>query len=123
MLILVHRLFKRMTGLFLGSVSRMNPLMPCNDLNEMRTTSMRRKSAPRDETTNRFVYFASVLSGSFPSLDLRFNLESDSHTLRYYAAGTSPEVFQVDLNYVNDLETLVHEAIFNVKEIAQLFDS
>ncbi len=71
---------------------------------------------------NRFVAFATKLCLQFPELDLRFNLKGGTTRVRYLAAGTSPEIFEVDLGRV-DLETTLQEAILNIKQIAQLFDA
>jgi hypothetical protein len=83
---------------------------------------MRTHSAYRANITKQFVYFASRLSCSFPDLDLRFNLQGGTNRLRYTIPAVSSRVFELTLGKQN-IETLVHEATFEIKEITQRFDA
>ena len=77
---------------------------------------------PQPEIRQQFISIASELSNIFPDLDLRFNLQGGSNRLRYVAAAISSEVHELELG---DLETqeLIFEAIFTLKEVAQLYDA
>ncbi len=75
-----------------------------------------------DAITELFKQFANELHTSFPQLDLRFNLKGGTSTLRYFMPDTSEQVFEANLNE-QSLEELLHQAIFNVKELARLFDA
>jgi len=70
----------------------------------------------------QFVYIANELSTRFPDLDLRFNLQNGTNTLRFMAAAISRDVVELDLG---DHETidLLNAAILQIKEIAQIFDA
>jgi len=80
------------------------------------------------QTTNsgsvkgQFVFIANELSSRFPDLDLRFNLQNGTNTLRFMAAAISRDVVELDLG---DHETtdLLNAAILQIKEIAQIFDA
>lgn len=72
--------------------------------------------------TDQFVAVASALNNHFPQLDLRFNLLSGSNVLRYQVASVSRKIFELELG-TKSTKQLVHEAIFNLKEVARLFDA
>ena len=74
------------------------------------------------EIRERFVHVANELNTRFPDLDLRFNLQSESSLLRFMAAAVSPDVVELDLAEAS-IEDLVYAAVFQVKEIAQIFDA
>ena len=76
----------------------------------------------RDDITEQFIDIAQQVSLEFPELDLRFSLQSDSNILRYSAADVSQEVFELELG-LEETTNLVYEAIFKVKQVAQLFDA
>ena len=74
------------------------------------------------EIKERFLSIANELNTRFPDLDLRFNLQSESTLLRFMAAAVSPDVVELDLSDAT-VEDLIYAAIFQVKEIAQLYDA
>ena len=74
------------------------------------------------EIRERFVHVANELNFRFPDLDLRFNLQSDSSLLRFMAAAVSADVVELDLAEAT-VEELVYAAVFQVKEIAQIYDA
>lgn len=76
-----------------------------------------------DPLTRQFVHFANCLSAYFPDLDLRFNLQDDSKTLRYQIPELTADVFELDLDPAQSIEELIHEAAFTIKELAQRFDA
>ncbi len=76
-----------------------------------------------DQLTRQFIHFASRLSAYFPELDLRFNLQDGTNTLRYRIPDLSKDVFELDLDPALSIEQLLHEAAFTIKEIAQRFDA
>lgn len=71
---------------------------------------------------HRFVCFARELTNVFPDLDLRFNLQGGTTKLRYLAADLSPEIFEADIA-AQKIDTVIGEAILNIKQIARLFDA
>ena len=70
----------------------------------------------------QFVKLANELNYRFPDLDLRFNLKSGSNQVRYVAAAVSSKVHSISLDDRSPGEML-HQAIFNIKEIARLYDA
>lgn len=83
---------------------------------------MRPASASRDKITKQFIYFASKVSAFFPDLDVRFNLQGGSNTLRYTIPAVTDEVFELTLGRER-IESLIHEAAFAIKELTQRFDA
>ncbi|MCB0361001.1 MAG: hypothetical protein KDD44_15235 [Bdellovibrionales bacterium] len=77
---------------------------------------------PNSEIRRQFISIASELSIQFPDLDLRFNLQSGSNRLRYVAAAVSTEVHEMTLGEIETRE-LIYEAIFTLKELAQMYDA
>lgn len=78
----------------------------------------------RSEVRNiekRFVRIANDLSAHFPELDLRFNWKRGSRRARFIAPEVTDEVFEMNIG-VDDIERLLQEAIFTIKEVAKRFD-
>ncbi len=76
------------------------------------------------ENTNikkTFVYLAGELSSRFPELDLRFNLQTGTDRFRVIAAAVSNTVIELPIAK-HECQDLLHAAIFELKELAQLFD-
>jgi len=80
------------------------------------------QSANSGSVKGQFVFIANELASRFPDLDLRFNLQNGTNTLRFMAAAISRDVVELDLG---DHETtdLLNAAILQIKEIAQIFDA
>jgi hypothetical protein len=76
----------------------------------------------REKLTGQFIDFATKLSGYFPELDLRFNLQNGSKTVRFTLPGHTNRVFEAELGQ-NELDSLVYEAAFAVKEMVRKFDA
>lgn len=76
----------------------------------------------QQDLTNQFIYFASKVSGYFPDLDLRFNLQNGSNLIRYTAPKVSKKVFELALG-AESVEELVHSATFALKEATRRFDA
>ncbi len=76
----------------------------------------------RKQTNDKFIFFANELLFRFPDLDLRFNLSYDANAIRYKAAAISGEMFEMPLADLDPVE-MVHEAVFNIKQLASLFDA
>lgn len=74
-----------------------------------------------DPVTSRFVTLATQISNFFPELDLRFNLQHGSTTLRYMIAGLSDDVYELEFD-TNDIHPTVHEAVFAIKQLIGRFD-
>ena len=74
------------------------------------------------EIKERFLFLATNLHAQFPALDLRFNMAGDSTCLRFVAAAVCPDIVEIDLAEASP-EELLYAAVFQVKEIAQLFDA
>lgn len=70
----------------------------------------------------QFVYLATELSNRFPDLDLRFNLQNDTATLRFVAAAVSTDVIELDLGE-HETTDLLNAAILQIKEMARIFDA
>lgn len=70
----------------------------------------------------QFVFLAQELSNRFPDLDLRFNLQNDSSTLRFIIAAISRDVVELDLGEY-ETSDLLNAAILQIKEMAQIFDA
>ncbi|MFN8392225.1 MAG: hypothetical protein U0136_18175 [Bdellovibrionota bacterium] len=83
---------------------------------------MRTGSSAKAKITKEFIYFASTLSSSFPDLDLRFNLQNGTNRLRYTIPAVSSKVFELQLGQ-DEIDSLVHEATFEIKEITRRFDA
>jgi len=75
----------------------------------------------QDQIEDQFVNVASQLNDHFPDLDLRFSLREGSNRLRYQIADISRKNYELELGRTNTRQ-IVHEAIFNIKQMAQLFD-
>jgi hypothetical protein len=69
-----------------------------------------------------FMEIAIQLENIFPELDLRFNLQQNSKQIRYKVAAVSSDIFVLDLDKASKDEVL-HEAIFTIKHVAQIFDA
>jgi hypothetical protein len=82
---------------------------------------MPRNMINRSELREEFIYIANELTGRFPDLDLRFNLRNGSKRCRLVMPTVTSHVVELSLGRGNP-EALLHEAIFAVKELAQLFD-
>lgn len=72
--------------------------------------------------SKQFVYLASELSTKFPQLDLRFNYQSESGLFRIMAAACSREIYEFPLGE-GSTDDVLYEAIFLIKEVAQIFDA
>ena len=78
-------------------------------------------SVQRQHLTKQFVHFASQVSSFFPELDLRFNLQGNSSTVRYSIPDICQDVFEVTLS--GSLVEHIHEAAFAIKEATGRFDA
>lgn len=76
----------------------------------------------RKEINKRFIFVAHELINKFPNLDLRFNLKMGTKSLRYKAAAVSGDIFELPLEERRP-EEILYDAIFNIKQIAELFDA
>lgn len=74
-----------------------------------------------DPVTSKFVTLATQISGFFPELDLRFNLQHGSSRLRYMIAGLSDEVYELEFDTI-DIGPTLHEAVFTIKQLLGRFD-
>ncbi len=74
------------------------------------------------EVKERFLFVANELHSQFPNLDLRFNLREGSSQLRFMIGAVSPDVVEIDLDEAS-VEEIIYAAIFQVKELAQIFDA
>jgi hypothetical protein len=72
--------------------------------------------------TDQFVSVATQVSTSFPEIDLRFSHEEGSDNFQMVAPSISEDVFEFPLGVCSTKE-LIHETIFAIKEIAQLYDA
>jgi hypothetical protein len=81
-----------------------------------------KKHSAKTAQQQQFVNIASRVSYFFPELDLRFNFTPESKTIRYIAPELSEEPFHASLLTTN-AETIINEAILNIKELAQMFDA
>ena len=79
------------------------------------------ETGPDVSVQDQFIEVARQLSGQFPELDLRFNLEDGSPILRFMMPEFTAEVFELELGAL-ETSHLVCEAMFTIKEIARLFD-
>jgi len=70
----------------------------------------------------QFVFLATELANRFPELDLRFNLQNESSTLRFVAAAVSKDVVELDLGE-HETGDLLNAAILQIKEMARIFDA
>ena len=78
--------------------------------------------AGAEKIHDRFVRISSEIANSFPSLDLRFSMRSDSSKLRFWAEGVSARVFELDLSKA-DSRAAVYQAVLAIKEAARLYDA
>ncbi len=69
-----------------------------------------------------FLFIINELLLRFPDLDLRFNLSHNSNLIRYKVASISQDTFESNISNSKIEETL-YEAIFNIKELASLYDA
>ena len=76
----------------------------------------------REKITKQFIDLASKLSANFPDLDLRFNLQGNTNKIRYTVPTVSSKVFELTLGRSN-VDKLVYEATFEIKELTQRFDA
>ena len=74
------------------------------------------------EVKERFLFVANELHMQFPDLDLRFNLREGSSQLRFMVGAVSPDIVEIDLDE-SSVEEIIYAAIFQVKELAQIFDA
>jgi hypothetical protein len=72
-------------------------------------------------THPEFISVASELMSRFPELDLRFNFQNGSNRLRFMVASVSRDIIELDLD-THDADDVLHAAIFEIKERAQIFD-
>jgi len=70
---------------------------------------------------DQFIFLAQELSNRFPTLDLRFTLQSGTQKLRFMVASISREIIEMSMIDNSPLDVL-YAAIFEIKERAQLFD-
>lgn len=70
----------------------------------------------------QFCIVARELCNRFPNLELWFNLEEGTSTMRYGAETISPEVLELKLG-LDSAEVLCTQAIFSLKVLARMFDS
>jgi len=78
-----------------------------------------------DEEINLREKFDSVireLDIRFPELDLRFNFQSGSNSMRFYIADIDSDVMELDLRSVS-AQAILNEATFCVKQTVRKFDA
>lgn len=71
----------------------------------------------------RFIFLATELTQLFPALDLRFNLRSGTSNCRVFAGALSCRIVELDLERDDNPEELLHDAIWEIKRLAGLFDA
>ncbi|MCB0324682.1 MAG: hypothetical protein KDD69_13965 [Bdellovibrionales bacterium] len=69
----------------------------------------------------KFVAVARQLSEQFPTLDLRFNHVDDESSMRCVLPDIEEGVLELDLS--SETQTLLHQAILEIKALARLFDA
>lgn len=73
------------------------------------------------DSEQRFVFVATELQRAFPDLELHFNHLDGTTTARCIIPELSDEILEIPLES-EELSLTLHEAIFAIKVLAQLFD-
>lgn len=76
----------------------------------------------QQERTTKFKRVARELSNSFPALDLRFNLQEGSNTVRVLAPDLSSRALRMSLDKESERD-LVVRATFELKRLAKQYDA
>lgn len=77
--------------------------------------------ATSKQVEKQFLHLAQELSNYFPSLDLRFNLTTETATARCIAPELSNQPLEINLDIKNSKHT-VYETILAIKSLGRFFD-